>query len=331
MFNTWYVAGTSNEMKEYPVNRKILGEEITLFRDTDGHLNALQDLCPHRGARLSHGSMKNGLLTCPFHGWQFSGDGSCRHIPANGIHAPIPSGARVKSFPVCEEAGYVWVFMGNHADMKPLKLPEEIRDPAWRKVPFETQWATDYTRVVESTLDVSHLPFVHRESTGPNVDPAVEGPSFQVNGDTIVVEAKPYRKQVQSEPTKAVEISTITLLFPNLLILRTNVHADQTMATFLALTPIDHDQTLIYGLALRNFLIDFEPLDVFHCEHNLQVLEQDRVVVEGLRPKSVPLDLRAEQHVRSDGPQVRFRLMLRRALQHDAKLLGFQTVNGGYN
>lgn len=237
MFNTWYVAGTSNEMKEYPVNRKILGEEITLFRDIDGQLHALQDLCPHRGARLSHGSVKTGLLTCPFHGWQFSGDGSCRHIPANGIHAPIPSGSRVKSFPVCEEAGYVWVFMGNHADMKPLKLSEEIRDPAWRKVPFETQWATHYTRVVESTLDVSHLPFVHRESTGPDVDPAVVGPSFHVNGDTIVV--------------------------------------------------------------------------------------------EGLRPKSVPLDLRAEQHVRSDGPQVRFRLLLRRALQQDAKLLGFQNVNGG--
>jgi phenylpropionate dioxygenase-like ring-hydroxylating dioxygenase large terminal subunit len=84
------------------------------------------------------------------------------------------------------------------------------------------------------------------------------------------------------------------------------------MCTFLALTPVDEERIRIYGVALRNFLQDLDVIDGVHYEHNVKVLEQDRPIVEGLRPKVVPLEVGREVHVRSDAPQVRYRMMYRK-------------------
>lgn len=351
MKNTWYIALDSADLHEGLHARVLAGERLVLFRDSFGTAHALADQCPHRGARLSDGTQQGDCIACPFHGWEFNGGGQCTRIPANGRAAPIPTGARVRSYPVQEAAGYVWVYLadpatahdlgdsanspfhtttspgaanpnGEEATVPPLDLPPELTDPAWRAVPFTARWNAHWTRVVESVLDVSHLPFVHPKTTG-DVDPTVDGPEFTVTEKEICVIAKPFhpllRTPLNEEDHR--EASTITLYFPNQLILRTHMASVNQMCTYLALTPTgdpDGDgeaQTLIYGLALRNFLPDMEMIDDIHFEHNVTVLDEDRPVVEGLRPKRPPLDIRAEQHVRSDAQQVRFRHMLKHALK----------------
>jgi len=314
MKDAWYIAATSEEVGDTPLVSTLFGEDLLLWRTADGAAHALLDRCPHRGARLSDGQLRDGCVACPFHGWVFDGAGRCQLIPANGSAARIPPRAHAQSFPVCEAAGHVFVWLGPEP-AAPLVLPPELTDPTWRAVPFQAHWEAHITRVTESVLDVSHLPFVHPRTTG-DVDPQVDGPAFTYTDDEIVVTAKPFHPLVATPLNEedAKGESTITFSWPNQMILRTDflLAAERGMATWLCVTPINDEETQIYGLALRNFFTDVELLDHIHYEHNITVLDEDRSVVEGLRPKQSPLDLRQEPHVRSDAQQIRYRLMLRK-------------------
>ena len=54
-----------------------------MFRDTNGHVHALDAFCPHLGANLAvGGKVRGSCLECPFHAWRFNGDdGKCVNIP----------------------------------------------------------------------------------------------------------------------------------------------------------------------------------------------------------------------------------------------------------
>ena len=45
-------AGISEQVKDKPVGVEILGEKVVLFRDSQGAIQCLHDVCPHRGAPL---------------------------------------------------------------------------------------------------------------------------------------------------------------------------------------------------------------------------------------------------------------------------------------
>lgn len=58
------------------------GKEIALF-NVDGQFLALDDTCPHRGGPLSEGFVEEGVVSCPWHGWQFKvADGECLTDPS---------------------------------------------------------------------------------------------------------------------------------------------------------------------------------------------------------------------------------------------------------
>jgi phenylpropionate dioxygenase-like ring-hydroxylating dioxygenase large terminal subunit len=43
----------------------LLETRVVLWRDSEGVLHAWEDRCPHRGTRLSMGSLQDDALTCP--------------------------------------------------------------------------------------------------------------------------------------------------------------------------------------------------------------------------------------------------------------------------
>jgi len=49
----------------------LLGDNYVLWRGPEGSLVAAPDRCPHRQAPLSAGSVRDGCLTCVYHGWVF--------------------------------------------------------------------------------------------------------------------------------------------------------------------------------------------------------------------------------------------------------------------
>src|SRR6266568_8392895 len=103
------------------VARRLLGRDLVLWRSSEG-LHCWRDLCIHRGARLSLGSVrlhsddcdsisrgtKRDCLVCPYHAWEYAPTGECVRIPAH-VEITPPTKARAETFAVREKYGVVWV------------------------------------------------------------------------------------------------------------------------------------------------------------------------------------------------------------------------------
>lgn len=46
------------------------GKEYALC-NVAGELHALEGKCPHRGGPLGQGRLQDGVLVCPWHGWEY--------------------------------------------------------------------------------------------------------------------------------------------------------------------------------------------------------------------------------------------------------------------
>lgn len=52
----------------------------------DGEVVALGNVCPHAGGPIGLGDVEAGIVTCPFHGWQFDvRTGACVTVPGEGV------------------------------------------------------------------------------------------------------------------------------------------------------------------------------------------------------------------------------------------------------
>ncbi len=76
------------------------GRELAVFRLSDpAGVFVIDNACPHASGNLSAGSVKRGVVTCPWHGWKFH---LCDGRSAQG------SVARVRSYPVEVRDGEVY-------------------------------------------------------------------------------------------------------------------------------------------------------------------------------------------------------------------------------
>ena len=167
--NYWYPALAAWRLRRRPKTVRLLGEEVVLFRD-GGRVHALRDQCAHRGARLSQGRCLypgTGTLTCPYHGWTYSGEtGKCVAKLMEGPDAAIPAEAKVKSYPVREHRGVIWLFVGD-MDAVPLEedLPECLADTdEWHTISTWRTYRCNWRVLNDNLCYDLHAPFVHRNS-----------------------------------------------------------------------------------------------------------------------------------------------------------------------
>jgi phenylpropionate dioxygenase-like ring-hydroxylating dioxygenase large terminal subunit len=159
----WYCAKSAGRLAPGAMESvTILSEKILIGRKRSGGLFALRDRCPHRGAPLSHGRFDGASVTCPFHGWRFGADGQCQAMPAL-VHDDDADPGRIKtrSFPVCEDDGIIWIYMGiqpAHAPPVPELMAQ--RAPLSRVAVCVLVEAT-YDLCVLSLIDPGHVGYVH--------------------------------------------------------------------------------------------------------------------------------------------------------------------------
>jgi phenylpropionate dioxygenase-like ring-hydroxylating dioxygenase large terminal subunit len=77
----WYPVFPLDMLRAGPQRFELLGQALAVFLDGDGNPAALEDRCCHRSARLSLGSVHNGVLACAYHGWQYDRTGQCVLMP----------------------------------------------------------------------------------------------------------------------------------------------------------------------------------------------------------------------------------------------------------
>jgi phenylpropionate dioxygenase-like ring-hydroxylating dioxygenase large terminal subunit len=183
----WYAVLESNEVPaRKTVGRRRLGESLVFWRDGEGRVSVLEDRCPHRGSQLSLGRIIDGRIQCPFHGFEFRGDGTCQFIPANGRAAHIPQIFQCQAYPSQEAHGWIWIWFGQPRGEYP-PLPWFTNLDGLEYATTRKAWDVDQTRAIEGLLDVSHLPFVHRRTIGRGARTLVNGPYTTLEDDVIRV------------------------------------------------------------------------------------------------------------------------------------------------
>jgi phenylpropionate dioxygenase-like ring-hydroxylating dioxygenase large terminal subunit len=164
--NCWYVAAWSDELDQTGMlSRRLLGEQVLLYRRGDGTPAALVDRCSHRAAPLSIGRREGDAVRCMYHGLLFGADGRCVEIPGQERISPA---AHVRAFPLVERDRFVWIWMGDPALADPAAIPDchWQDDPAWRSLPATMHYKSDYRLIMDNQLDFSHLSFVHETTLG---------------------------------------------------------------------------------------------------------------------------------------------------------------------
>lgn len=169
--NAWYVAALSGEVDRHLKSLRILGEDIVFYRTLAGEPAALENACPHRKLPLSKGSLRGDEVECGYHGLTFNCAGNCVAAPTQDR---IPPSATVRSYPVTDKWGLVWIWMGNPdlADEAKILNIENYDNPEWKITAGDALTCEcHYLYLSDNLLDPSHVAWVHRTSfAAPGTD-----------------------------------------------------------------------------------------------------------------------------------------------------------------
>ncbi|RJF92277.1 aromatic ring-hydroxylating oxygenase subunit alpha [Noviherbaspirillum saxi] len=193
--NTWYVACTPDEIVEKPLGRKICGENMVFYRTSEGKVAALEDFCPHRGAPLSLGFIRDGNLVCGYHGLEMGPDGKTIAMPGQRVRG-FPC---IKSFPVFERYGFIWVWPGDatRADPALIHHLEWAESPDWAYGGGLYHIKCDYRLMIDNLMDLTHETYVHATSIGQReIDEAPV--NTKVIGDEVITSR--YMENVEAPP-----------------------------------------------------------------------------------------------------------------------------------
>jgi len=162
----WQPVARVEDLEDGPQRAVLLGEALAVFLTEEGEAAVVADRCAHRGAALSMGKVCGNSVQCPYHGWEWAGDGSCTRIPSLADQRQIPPLARIPSYPARLHWGLVWTTLE-----EPLTDVPDVPwfDPdAWtwgHGPPFELPVA--FGLMIENFRDVAHFAFVHEATLGP--------------------------------------------------------------------------------------------------------------------------------------------------------------------
>ena len=165
----WHPIGFAAELKKRPVKRRLLGEDLVLFRDDAGKLGLLTLRCAHRGTSLEFGHIEDGGLRCCYHGWLYAVDGRVMEQPGEPPESNFKERVRQRAYKVEELGGVVFAYLG--PDPAPL-LPRWdvlVREDGQRARQGRLVHC-NFFQMIENSVDQHHLKWLHRTSTTPTWD-----------------------------------------------------------------------------------------------------------------------------------------------------------------
>ena len=166
----WIPVCLSEEVAENdcdPVHTRILGEDLVVFRDTDGRLGVLDEHCPHRRASLALGRNEAGGLRCLYHGWKMDVEGNVLEMASEPSASELCAKVKHKAYPANEAGGFVWAYMGPRESMPAFERPAFAPTADTRvsivKVHVDANWA----QILEGAIDSAHSSSLHSTDMPP--------------------------------------------------------------------------------------------------------------------------------------------------------------------
>jgi phthalate 4,5-dioxygenase oxygenase subunit len=161
----WIPVGYSWELEldGQPQRIRVLGEDLLLWRDSDGVVAATQQRCPHRGTNLFFGRNEESGLRCAYHGWKFDVTGSCVDMPNEPAYSNFKTKVKITAYRGDDFGQVTWIYMGpdqkNPPGMPEFEfglVPEENLHHN-HKLVYECNWM----QALEGELDTTHVYFLH--------------------------------------------------------------------------------------------------------------------------------------------------------------------------
>ena len=339
--NCWYVGGLSSELSARPLGRTILGEPVVFYRKQDGTAVAMAGLCPHRFFPFSEGKIVGDNLVCRYHGLAFDPAGRCVHIPSQ---ADVPEYRRVRTYPVVEKAGLIWIWTGAVEDARAEAMPRlddaGLEAPEfWRHADSCHHVNGRYMALLENLTDLTHIGGLHAESL-PGGDAWVTAPMKISEEDgvmTIVRRSRStwnsfldYQYGAENALLGEIAMHSRTDIWSNAYIRTSGFILDSvdgmekvpegygSLFFHHFITPETERTTHYFGFVSRDYRLADPDFDKIWDDADKVVRDEDVFAVEAMEPHlESHADTRKELITAADTASVRFRRGLQRKLSDE--------------
>lgn len=166
----WIPACLSEEVAEAdgtPVRSRLLGEDLVVFRDTDGRLGVLDEYCPHRRASLVLGRNEECGLRCLYHGWKMDVEGNVLEMASEPPESGFVAKVKHKAYPVTEWGGFVWTYMGPAETMPEFEPPAFAPTSETRVSIVKIHVPCNWAQILEGQIDSAHSSSLHSSDMKP--------------------------------------------------------------------------------------------------------------------------------------------------------------------
>ncbi|MEM7321833.1 MAG: aromatic ring-hydroxylating dioxygenase subunit alpha [Actinomycetota bacterium] len=314
----WHpVARTADVGAGAPLATELLGEDLVLWRTAGGGPAAADNVCPHRGTRLSMGTVTDhGGLRCPYHLWEFEPSGACTRIP-QVPNRPIPDTVRVATYPTVDYAGLIWVCLDRDAAdrVAPPRVPRAGDDGWWLYAGEPPTWSCQAPRMVENFLDLAHFGAIHAGNFGnPDVEEVAPYRPVTNRDERAITFEIDYLARYRWAPDEDGEPAVRQIHYryrcdlPFAAWIETNVADTPPYYTFAVAQPVSVEVTRIFWVTTFPDSVRHTPDEL--DEGFLPFFAEDQVIVEQQRPEWLPLDVADELHLPFDKISVAYRRAL---------------------
>jgi phenylpropionate dioxygenase-like ring-hydroxylating dioxygenase large terminal subunit len=333
--NAWYAAAWDRELTDGLLPIKVLGENIVLYRQSNGAAAALEDACAHRKVPLSMGRIRGDHVECGYHGLRFAASGECVHIPCS---ERVPKAAKVRSFPMESRYGLLWIWMGDPQAAQSGDIMEVAHwdDPLWSRTGGDSMVVDcNYLYVTDNLLDPSHVAWVHPSSFG---DAACQATPVQVKAYEAGVYASRwmhdapvaplYRRFVRFEGT-CDRLQHYEVRFPCHAVIKaifvpagtSHESAATNDAAFIMdsynfLTPVDQEHTRYFWFQVHNSPSSDADASRALAAGVKGAFEEDRVILNAVQ-KGFARSRTGNIDLPIDSAPLRFRRLVRKLIDHE--------------
>ena len=155
---------------------KLLGEQLVLFRDTQGRLGLIAEQCPHRRASFAYGMATADGIRCPYHGWEFSAQGKCLDQPFGKDNPAFREKVSIDNYPVQELGGLVFAYLGPQPQPLLPRFDGLVVEGAVRTL-GRAELPCNWLQIVETSVDPVHAEWLH----GRYIEFAHEAPGVKTH------------------------------------------------------------------------------------------------------------------------------------------------------
>lgn len=169
----WFMIGVADDATSTPSSIRYFGKDLVIYRGASGTAYVVDAYCPHMGAHLARNTtsyivldgehIEGESIRCPFHGWRFGADGACNHIPYSDF---IPKAAKLRTYPLVERAGILWMWHDPEALEPDYPLPDfggHYGEAGWVewKIDFMGDLDVHGIEIVDNMADFGHFVPIH--------------------------------------------------------------------------------------------------------------------------------------------------------------------------